>query len=224
MKMTCVNSPYRGFIMRAFLFIAFVATSATAAEPAWRSDYSAARKEALEANKAVCLVVGSENCFYCKKLESVTMTDAAVTALLQQSYVAIKIDGGKEAELMKALKVQLFPTTVLAGADGTIHAIINGYVTPEQMREHLKHTLVVIADDEKLERDLVAGKAAYEAGDLPRSAALLRSVVSDFKKRPAQAQAKELLEKIDLAASTRAAVQAVRPPALVDVARQLIDS
>src|SRR5262245_50969019 len=119
--------------MRVFIFSFLFACSALAAEPPlWRTEYSAARKESAKSGKAMCVVIGSDNCFYCQKLEAGTLTDTGVTATLQKSYIAVKVDASREPDIAKALNVQLYPTTVLAGADGRIHAIINGYVTPDQ--------------------------------------------------------------------------------------------
>ncbi|CAN5222562.1 hypothetical protein BH11PLA2_BH11PLA2_17540 [soil metagenome] len=154
--------------MRSTLMLILLATSLRAAEPVtWLTDYNVGRKEASEAGKAVCLVIGGEHCIFCRKLEATTLADPSVNALLKQSYVAIKVDGAREADLVRALRVQLYPTTVLAGADGSIHAILNGYVTPEQLRENLSKTLVTIADLDKKARDTTVAKTAPIAPPVP---------------------------------------------------------
>lgn len=209
--------------MRAIFIVMLGAVAAGAAEPlAWRTDYSSGRKDAVEAKKPVCLVISSDNCVYCKKLEATTFADAQVNAALKNGYVPIKIDASREPELVKALRVNLYPTTVLAGHDGTIHAIINGYVAADQMHEHLKKTVHVIAENDRMEVDVLTAKAAFEAGDLVKSSALLRPI-ADAKDRPSQAAAKELLVKVERAISAKAVVQAVRPQALLDVAKTLHD-
>lgn len=132
--------------MRALTALVILTVTVTAAEPvSWRSDYTAARKEASEAQKGVCLVISSENCIYCRKLEAGPLQDPVIMATLREHFVAIKVDAAREAELVRMLKVNLYPTTLLAGPDGTIHAVIKGYVAPDVFREHLRVTRETIA-------------------------------------------------------------------------------
>ncbi len=211
--------------MRTLLIIAFLTPWLAAADVVtWKTDYPTGRREASDAGKAVCLVIGSDNCFYCRKLETNTLVDPAIASLLKKDYISIKIDGHKEAELARALKVTLFPTTVLAGPDGSIHAILNGYVTADQLREQLQKTVFAIADDDRMQKEYAQAKAAFDAGEFARASALLRPLLAGSKSRPAQVQAKELMEKLDRVAATREVVQAVRPQALLDVAKQLHDA
>src|SRR5262249_48613332 len=73
--------PPRGFFMRvppfrpAVLLPLVTAAALTwparapAADPVnWRTDYNAARKEATEKGLPLFVVVGTDNCFYCRKL------------------------------------------------------------------------------------------------------------------------------------------------------------
>lgn len=156
--------------MRALTIILLSATAALTAEPVtWRSDYTQARKEAADAKKAVCLVIGSDNCFYCKKLEGVTLADSAVATSLKNGFVTIKVQASNDPELVKALRINLFPTTVLAGPDGTIHAFINGYVSPEQMQAHLVKTLSAVAGEEKAEKAVVQSVKPQALLDVAKS-------------------------------------------------------
>ena len=53
--------------------------TAPAADPvAWRTDYTAARKEAVEKGLPLFVVVGTDDCFYCRKLEGGPLRDATV--------------------------------------------------------------------------------------------------------------------------------------------------
>lgn len=132
--------------MRALTALIFLTVTVTAAEPvSWRSDYTAARKEASETKKGVCLVISSDNCLYCRKLEAGPLQDPVIIATLRDHFVAIKVDAAREAELVRMLKVNLFPTTLLADSEGTIHAVIKGYVAPDVFREHLRVTREAIA-------------------------------------------------------------------------------
>ncbi len=58
----------------------------------WRTDYHAARKEAQEKGRPLYLVIGSDNCVYCKKQDATTFRDPQVVALLAKQYVPLRLD------------------------------------------------------------------------------------------------------------------------------------
>src|SRR5438552_3978122 len=60
--------------------------------PAWRTDYNAARREATEKKRPLLLDFVTENCFWCKKLDSTTFRDPAIVALLNEQFIPIRID------------------------------------------------------------------------------------------------------------------------------------
>src|SRR5580700_2732043 len=67
-------------------------TSPAADPVVWRTDYNSARKEAADKGLPLFVVVGTENCFYCKKLEAGPCRDAAVANLLASNFIPLKID------------------------------------------------------------------------------------------------------------------------------------
>ena len=83
----------------ALALVVFVAVPlASAADPApaitWRTDYLAARKEAQEKGRPLFIVIGSENCIYCKKQDATTFRDPQVAALLGKQYVPLRLNAG----------------------------------------------------------------------------------------------------------------------------------
>ena len=143
--------PHQGTLMRVFATrpalllplvtagVLLVAASAPAADPVtWRTDYNAARKEAAEKGLPLFLVIGTDNCFYCRKLEAGPFRDSAIAAQLARNFIPLKVDANKEPNLSRALKVQVYPTMVLAGADGKIVAFIEGFLETERLEEQLK--------------------------------------------------------------------------------------
>lgn len=115
--------------------------TAPAAEPVvWRTDYNSARKEAAERGLPLFVVVGTDNCYYCKKLEAGPCREANIVSILASGFIPLKIDASRDPNLARALKVQLYPTIVLAGPDGKIHAFVEGYIEADRLADHLKRT------------------------------------------------------------------------------------
>ncbi len=176
-----------------------------AAGIAWRTDYNAARKEAADRGLPLLLVVGTDDCFYCRKLEASTFKNPAVTQLSATGFVPLKVDANREPALAKALRVQVYPTSVLAGADGKIHAFIEGYLEPDRYAEHMRRAATASATLDWMARDFHEAGKAVGAGDYPRAVSLLRGVVKDAGERPVGAKAREVLAGVEQQAAGRLA-------------------
>src|SRR5438132_12695848 len=85
--------------------LGLLAPPATAADPVkWRTDYNTARKEAQEKGLPLLIEIGTDDCFYCRKLEAITFRDPAVCAMLANSYIPLRIDANREPVLARQLK------------------------------------------------------------------------------------------------------------------------
>jgi thioredoxin-related protein len=105
-----------------------VGGSASAQDVKWRTDYTAARKEAAETGRPLLLDFGTESCFWCKKLDSTTFRDPKVVKLLNERFIPVKIDAQKYQQLAAALKIEGYPTLILATADGKVIDRHSGYI------------------------------------------------------------------------------------------------
>jgi len=114
-----------------------------AAEPIpWRTDYPAARKEAETKKLPILVVIGSQDCVYCRKLEGHTFADPDIVAFINAKFIPLKIDATKDPEFAKAMKVMVYPTTAIAGHDGKIYGFLSGYLPPDQFAENSKKALL----------------------------------------------------------------------------------
>jgi len=106
---------------------------AAAQDVKWRHDYQAARKEAAAAGRPLLLDFGTENCFWCKKLDATTFRVPAVVEQLNGRFVLVKIDAEKDEWLARAAAVDSFPTLVLLSPDGKILGRHVGYADTAQL-------------------------------------------------------------------------------------------
>jgi thioredoxin-related protein len=188
----------------------------------WRADYNAARKEATEKGLPLVIVIGTQDCFYCRKLEAGPLKDPAVTKLLAGNFVALKLDATHAPELAKALKVQMYPTTVLAAPDGKIHAFIEGYVEADRFADQLKRTLTQANTPDWAARDFNEASKALAASDYPRAVSLLKGITKEAGGKPVGARAKQLLDGVEKTAAAKIArakqlERAGRPQEAMDV-------
>ncbi|QEL18816.1 tetratricopeptide repeat protein [Limnoglobus roseus] len=197
---------FRSALVPALIFLVVVPLQSRAADPAvsiqWRTDYNTARKESAETGLPILIQIGTEDCFYCKKMEASTFRDVAVLGMMN-GFIPLKIDGNKETTLVKTLKIQLYPTTVLAGADGTIHAFVQGYVAVDQFKEQLKRTTDLVAGDTKSFHEMAEVTAAIKAGEYAKALPLLQRLAIVSKGKAAEPRVSELLTEVEKVAAAR---------------------
>ena len=124
-----------GMAIPAVVFLLTTAgpAAAQAQDIRWRHDYAAARREATETGRPLLLDFGTEACFWCKKLDSTTFRDPKIAKLIDERFIAVKIDGDKHPRLVEALGIESFPTLVLATPDGKVIGRHEGYADVAQM-------------------------------------------------------------------------------------------
>jgi thioredoxin-like negative regulator of GroEL len=146
------------------------------------------------------VVIGTDNCFYCRKLEAGPLKDPSIGQLLSGKFVALKLDATRAPDLAKALRVQMYPTTVIAAPDGKIHAFIEGYVDADRLGEQLKRTSAAVATAATADwaaRDLNEASKALAVSDYPRAVTLLKGIAKDAGDKPVGAKARLLLEEVE---------------------------
>jgi thioredoxin-like negative regulator of GroEL len=171
----------------------------------WRDDYKKAREEAVQTGRPLLLDFGTENCYWCKQLDQKTFRDPAVVNLLNERFIPLKIDGDRSPALAAALRVQKYPTLVIAAPGGAVLNYQEGFLEPAALAELMHNALLAVFTPEWMARDFQAATEAREKGDYARALALLRDVVEDGKDRPVQAKARQLLKELEEQAATRVA-------------------
>src|SRR5438128_9025492 len=126
------------------ILLAVLNGAARAEEVQWRHDYNQARREAQEKSRPLLLDLGTENCSWCKKLDATTFRDPLVIRLLNEQFIPLKIDANRDAALADILRIQSFPTLVLAASDGKILGSIEGYVEAARLYDQLQRILASV--------------------------------------------------------------------------------
>ncbi len=185
------------------LLAALLTAPANAADKVeWRNDYDSARKEATEQNKPLFLDFGTEDCVHCKRMHQTTFKDPNIIKLLNERFIPLRVDGNREPRLTQQLRVQAYPTMILASHDGRIVGWIEGYLEPTRLSEHLQRVSALQTPD-WMARDYQEVGKAVSAGEYARAVSLLRNILAIDKDLPLQAKARETLHEIEMQASGR---------------------
>lgn len=83
----------------------------------WAGSYKEAIDKATEQKKSVMLLVTTETCRWCRKLEATTLKDESVVARLQKDYVSVHVTRDVD-DYPCHLKVKGVPTTFFLDVSG----------------------------------------------------------------------------------------------------------
>jgi thioredoxin-like negative regulator of GroEL len=170
---------------------------AQAQEVQWRRDYNEARREAAEKGRPLLLDFGTENCFWCKKLDATTFRESDIVAAVNERFIPLKVDANKSPALAEALRIVSYPTLILAAPDGKILGAFEGYQDAPRLHEHLQRALSSLSNPEWMSRDYQEAAKAIAVSDYSRAVALLKSITQDGKDRPVQVKAQQLLKDLE---------------------------
>ncbi len=176
---------------------------AKATEVKWRTDYTTARKEAHDKGLPLVIDFGTTNCFWCKKLDESTFRDPRVIAAMNDKFIPLKIDAERDVQLREMLRVNVYPTIVVASPEGRILGTMEGYQETEIFQEKLGRAVASLTPPDWMLRDLQIAQKAMQSGDMPRATVLLKAILEDGKTRPVQIQAKKMVQELETKATER---------------------
>jgi thioredoxin-like negative regulator of GroEL len=159
----------------------------------------------VEKDRPLVIDFGTENCYWCKQLDLRTFRDAAVVGLMNGRFIPLKIDAQREAELSEKLRIQSYPTIVLAAPDGKILGTLEGFMEAPRFLEQLQRALASVSSPEWMARDYQEATKAIAASDYSKAVALLKVVLEDRMERPVQLKARQLLQDLEQQAGARLA-------------------
>jgi thioredoxin-related protein len=172
----------------------------------WRTDYNSARKEAQEKRLPIIIDFGTADCFWCRKLDDTTFRDPRVVGLLNERFVPLKIDADRDAALANHLRVESYPTLVIATSEGKILAYIKGYKDAEEFHGILQRVLIGIQPPESLQRDFDIALQKIQAGHYAAAIPMLKTIQADPKAKAIQPQVQKYLDAIEQKAMDRVTI------------------
>lgn len=99
----------------------------------WVEDLEEAREMAREARRPLFIDFWGDNCAGCKRLEAVTYPDQGVARLLDDHFVAARINTDERPDLAREFSVFWTPTLVTLHHHGHRLRETIGYLPPDEM-------------------------------------------------------------------------------------------
>jgi thioredoxin-related protein len=138
-----LTTPATSRLLRGAVLLVVVATQswtvdrAVATSPVWHDDVGTAWQQALDEGRPLLMYISTKSCSHCRKMKSTTYADRDVATLVDESVVAVAIDGQRQRKLVRKHLVRAYPTTLVISPDGREVGRFEGYVSPDDFRRRL---------------------------------------------------------------------------------------
>ncbi len=125
-------------LFTAVLLFVLAGGQAFAQGARWHTSPQQAVDQANTSGKMIIVSVGADWCHFCKKMDKEVWRDDRVSRFVAKSYVPLKITDEDHGDLIQALRVKAFPTTLVFTSDRRLVARLEGFVAAEKMVEALQ--------------------------------------------------------------------------------------
>lgn len=130
----------RQSIILSTLFCAFT-SSANADQVNWTSDVEGALRTANQSGQLVLMKFTADWCGYCKKMERETFTRPAVASIVNQKFVPVLVDADRHKQLVRHLKIDSLPFTLVVSPQMVILSRVKGYQTESKLMPILQQVV-----------------------------------------------------------------------------------
>lgn len=107
----------------------------------WQRDPDAAQQLSAKHGRPLMIYVTTASCPYCRKMEQNTWTDEAIAQRIHERFVPLRLDAERHPDLVRKLRMEGFPTTLIYGPDGKLMGHFAGYAPPARVGATLDHVL-----------------------------------------------------------------------------------
>src|SRR5262245_22347551 len=163
----------KSFFTSVLAILTVTAAALAAAPPVGWEDWSEkAFVRARAEHRLVLLDLGAVWCHWCHVMEETTYQDPAVTALLRDHFVAVRVDQDARPDLSNRYEDYGWPATIVFDARGTELVKFSGYIPPPRMAS----LLGAVVDDPTPGPSAQADPAATPSAGIGITAELRRSL------------------------------------------------
>jgi hypothetical protein len=118
------------------LFLLRPTTLPAASDAAWSTDLLSAWQKTQEVQRPLLILITSKTCRYCTLMkQSYAHPDVALN--VRSSFVPVLVDADDVPQLVTALGIKAYPTTLIVAPDRRLMQRIKGYVPPEELKQRL---------------------------------------------------------------------------------------
>ena len=127
--------------MKKIFFLLIFSISVLGAEITWNTSYDSARAKAKKESKPLMVLITSEDCRWCRKLEETTLQDEEIVSRINTKFQAVNVTKDKSV-YPKSLTAKMVPMSYFIDpSNGKVLYSIPGYWGSEDYNSVLDDAL-----------------------------------------------------------------------------------
>ena len=126
--------------MKKIALLALLMANLFASDIAWNDTYEQAQAKAKKESKPILVIITSEQCRWCRKLESTTLSDNEIVSKINSQFSAVHVTRDKSA-YPKNLTAKMVPMSYFLDSTGKILYSMPGYWPVEDYQSILDDAL-----------------------------------------------------------------------------------
>lgn len=126
--------------MKKIILLTLLMANLFAGEIAWNDTFAAAQAKAKKESKPMMVLITSEQCRWCRKLEATTLSDDEVISKINTRFVPVHVTRDKSI-YPRTLTAKMVPMSYFLDGNGKILYSIPGYWTVEDYQSILDDAL-----------------------------------------------------------------------------------
>lgn len=116
--------------MKALFFVMLLSLGLFGADIAWQETYASAQSKAKKESKPMLVIITTEQCRWCRKLESTTLSEEAIISKINTHFVPVHVTRDKSI-YPKTLSAKMVPMSYFIDGNGKIIHSMPGYWSSE---------------------------------------------------------------------------------------------
>lgn len=126
--------------MKNIILLVLLMLNLFGAEIAWNDSFSAAQAKAKKESKPMLVIITTEQCRWCRKLEATTLSDDEIISRVNTQFVPVHVTRDKSV-YPKTLTAKMVPMSYFLDGNGKVIYSIPGYWTTEDYQSILDDAL-----------------------------------------------------------------------------------
>ncbi len=116
--------------MKLLMMTALLMTNLFATDIAWNDTFAAAQNKAKKESKLMLVIITTEECRWCRKLEATTLSDDKIASKINTHFASVHVTRDKSA-YPKNLSAKRVPMSYFLDAEGKVVHSMPGYWSSE---------------------------------------------------------------------------------------------
>ena len=112
--------------MKALFFVLLLSLGLLGADIAWQESYASAQSKAKKESKPMLVIITTEQCRWCRKLESTTLSEEAIISKINTHFVPVHVTRDKSV-YPKTLSAKMVPMSYFVDGNGKVIHSMPGY-------------------------------------------------------------------------------------------------